>query len=81
MKIIYSQYAGSYVEKTVFRTWKERLFSFPWKPWKSIKLSKEFKPEIYFLDSHGIPRQYMIVAHISFKEEIDHIQGLIHAIW
>lgn len=51
-----------YNDKVVNRTWKERLFSLPWKPWAKTKVIKE--PCIY-------ETPYGIVAHTCFQKELE----------
>lgn len=36
--IIESPFLTTPVEETVNRSWKERLFSWPWKPWEATKV-------------------------------------------
>lgn len=33
----YKILTSEYLADTVLRTWKERLFSWPWRPWKKTK--------------------------------------------
>jgi hypothetical protein len=51
-----------YKDKIVNRTWKERLFTLPWKPWAKTKVIKE--PAIY-------ETPYGIVAHTCFQRELE----------
>ena len=37
-EIIESKYCADYVPERVRRTWGERLFSIPWKPWRTHKV-------------------------------------------
>jgi len=50
--------------KIVSRTWKERLFSLPWKPLQRIKVIH--KPYCAIINNN-------LYAHPSLKEEIEHI--------
>jgi hypothetical protein len=54
-----------YKDKIVNRTWKERLFTLPWKPWTKTKIIKE--PAIY-------ETPYGIVAHTCFQRELENIK-------
>jgi hypothetical protein len=51
-----------YKDKIINRTWKERLFTLPWKPWTKTKVIKE--PAIY-------ETPYGIVAHTCFQRELE----------
>jgi hypothetical protein len=45
--------------KTVERTWKERLLSWPWRPWKSTKAITIEEPDMdYYVIAQGV-----IVCH------------------
>jgi len=41
LEVFTSPYVPCVMDKEVRRTWKERLFSLPWKPWKSIKVIRK----------------------------------------
>lgn len=45
MKIIQDKMVSDY--ESVKRTWRERLFSWPWKPWK--KFNSVYNPKVYSL--------------------------------
>lgn len=53
----------------VQRTWKERLFSLPWTPWKSTKTDYEQKPALYEHDG-------VIYAHPSLAAQVNSILSL-----
>jgi len=44
IKIVPSPELGDLEDKDVTRTWKERLFSWPWEPWKVMKTVQVFVP-------------------------------------
>ena len=50
------------IHKTVKRTWKERLFTFPWNPWLATKIC--FEPTIYKIGND-------FVAHTSYKNKME----------
>jgi DNA-directed RNA polymerase subunit RPC12/RpoP len=60
MNIQYSPHTYTY--KTVNRSWKERLLTWPWRPWIKTKTIKE--PGIYQMGN-------TIIAHTSYQGEID----------
>lgn len=57
------------VSETVDRTWKERLFTFPWCPWKTTKKVYMQKPAAY---------QYggVIYAHPSLAAQVNSMLSL-----
>lgn len=61
-QIRYSNNAVEYIDEV--RTWKERLFSFPWRPLQKTK--KVAKPTIYKIGS-------FFLVHPVFKREISEI--------
>ena len=75
--VYYTPYATK--EETVTRTWKERLFTLPWRPWQKDKLQTQ--PAIYKanLPPPGLPgppiythRQTItFIAHPTFKDAIE----------
>ena len=65
MKVIYSVHAGAWVVTQAQRTWLERLFTFPWKPWKSTKPVRYFKPRSYIIGK-GTDKEVLVV-HPSLK--------------
>lgn len=57
------------VSKQVNRTWRERLFTFPWTPWKSTKVVYRQVPAIY-------KYQGIIYCHPDRAAEANHILSL-----
>lgn len=64
--VIYSVYCGTYEDKIVPRTWRERLLSRPWRPWEKTKTVNEFVPNVLMVGSPPI-----IVAHPSLKDAVE----------
>ena len=60
MAVCYSTHAMT--EKEVKRTWRERLFSWPWRPGQKTKVVRE--PGIFRVGN-------MIVVHPALKESIE----------
>jgi hypothetical protein len=62
------------VRETERRTWKECLFSCPWKPW--IKTKTVLKPDMYFIDVQrpmiwgGMRSERNVVAHPAKVKEL-----------
>jgi hypothetical protein len=56
LKLIESPLMVKRVEKIVPRTWKERLFERPWRPWQKIRIQIEIVPmkEVYMIDGKRI---------------------------
>lgn len=57
------------VPVVVQRTWKERLITFPWTPWKSIKIEHKQKPAMYEYDG-------VIYCHPSLAHKVNSILSL-----
>lgn len=57
------------VPVTAQRTWKERLFTLPWTPWKSTKTEHEQRPAMYEYDG-------VIYTHPSLAAEVNAILSL-----
>jgi hypothetical protein len=55
IQIIESVHLTVTVEKTVKRTWRERMFTWPWKPWEDTKTIQvqEPDPKFYVMTQHG----------------------------
>lgn len=76
-QIYYTPFATK--EETVTRTWKERLFTRPWRPLQRTKL--QFQPAIYMvnlppLGLPGLPissrrQPPTFIAHPAFKDAIE----------
>lgn len=49
MKIITSPFVGEKCTKQVKRTWKERLFTLPWRPFQKLKTITYYKPDGTFI--------------------------------
>lgn len=49
--VITSRHLTETVQRTVRRTWKERLLTLPWRPWQAVKVVVETVPseEIYLV--------------------------------
>jgi len=47
LELFESVHAAEYYVEWVDRTWKERLFSFPWKPFKKTKPVTKAKPLMF----------------------------------
>ena len=62
-----------HVERTVTRTWKERLCGWPWKPWIEIRIEVETEPieELMIMIEHR-----MVIAHPSVIERARRKLGL-----
>ena len=80
-RVVFSPYAGSYEGTLIKRTWKDRLFELPWRPWESTRIGMEFVPGIYSIDIpsipstfslHGarMPKHKFVLAHTSFENDI-----------
>ena len=69
MKVIYSDAAGAWKEKSIQRNWLERLFTLPWKPWKSTKPIRYFEP-ISYITGKGTDKEVLIV-HPSLKHQVE----------
>jgi len=57
------------------RSWKERLLSRPWKPWKKYDffLAKKMEPAAYFMEATtvwGFKQPPVLVYHPALKEQI-----------
>ena len=50
VKVLVSPYLPDYFD--VRRTWKERLFTLPWRPWREFK--SVYSPQILALDENTI---------------------------
>lgn len=61
-KIYYSSYCGNL--KNIKRTWKERLFTFPWCP--GVKTKTYIEPTICKVGNN-------FIAHISYKTKIENM--------
>jgi hypothetical protein len=61
-QIYYSNICGNI--KTIKRNWKDRLFTFPWRPWLKTKIYIE--PTIYKVGNN-------FVAHTSYKGKIENM--------
>jgi len=46
-KIIESPYVPTHKHTLVYRTWKERLFTLPWEPFKKSKVLTELSLQFY----------------------------------
>ena len=42
------------VPKSRLRTWRERLFTWPWCPWKSVQMWQVPDPDVYMMDMPNI---------------------------
>jgi hypothetical protein len=51
-KLIESRFIGEQKLQTSERTWKERLFSWPWRPWKKLKHFMVVIPSGDFIIDH-----------------------------
>jgi hypothetical protein len=83
-EIIFSDFCFGLEDRIVERSWRERLFSRPWRPWRKWKTIEVSVPAIYkvhrpsmgwfYWNRFGFPqpqdREY-IMAHTSFKEAIN----------
>ena len=69
MKVIYSVHAGTWVTTLAQRTWRERLFTLPWKPWKSTKPVRYFEP-ISYITGKGTDKEVLVI-HPSLKHHIE----------
>ena len=77
IQLYYTPYATK--EKTIARTWKERLFSLPWRPWQRDNL--QYQPAIYLVNIPSLPsltlphlpqrNATLFIAHPSFKHAIE----------
>ena len=77
--VYYTPYATK--EETVTRTWKERLFTRPWRPWQRDKLQTQ--PAIYRvnLPPPGLtglplsprPQTITFIVHPAFKDAIERV--------
>ena len=69
VQVIYSTEAL----KTIYtkRTWKDRLFGWPWQPWKTSKEVK--KPTMYLstTDTSLLLNRKVIIAHPTFQAAIE----------
>ena len=65
---------GKQLSREEKRTWKERLFTLPWHPWKSIKTVyyPEAIPAIYRIGNQIVGHPAIIAE---LKAEIDHIRA------
>ena len=68
--IKYSQYCVDLdkpIHTEIPRTWKERLFSWPWRPWQATRIVTTYEPTMYRI---GWPSPH-ILAHPAFKTELE----------
>ena len=77
MDVMFSPHHGVYNKRIVTRTWKERLFEYPWQPFKKTRIALEFEPTIHIVDLPKmnysglyIPAKQMILAHSSYEKDI-----------
>jgi hypothetical protein len=50
MEVIVSQYASRRVETTTRRNWRERLISWPWRPWLAFVKSVRYEPTAFTMN-------------------------------
>ena len=73
--IIYSEQACDPEYELVKRTWKERLFTRPWKPRQRYKhIMVKLNPQMYRVNFPGQGKK--IIAHPSLKAQIEKIGQL-----
>ena len=76
--IIYSQHTGESSPVEVPRSWGDRFFSLPWRPWIRTKVEMRFVPGVYIIDvlsgniyGPGLHTKKLVWAHPSFKDNIE----------
>lgn len=72
LQVIYDPLACKDVQVKVKRTWRERLFTRPWQPWKSYRRETKKEPAIFVLRQFSFLGTYqrVVVAHPSFQSQI-----------
>jgi len=66
LRLIESPLMVKRVEKTVPRTWKQRFFERPWRPWQKIRIQIEMVPmeKVYMINGE------MIIGHPATIQKI-----------
>ena len=60
----------------IHRSWKERLFSIPWKPWIKIKVVKRNIPKQEFYFMNNLMGEKVIVCHPFMVERLKRLAKL-----
>ena len=70
-RIIYSLYACDPEYELVNRTWRERLFTRPWRPFqKKKKVLKNLNPQAFLVND-------MLIAHPIFERQLEEYSGIL----
>lgn len=62
MRVVVSHALGDY--RWLPRTWRERLFTRPWRPWASHRLSEDMGCHVQLIGGviHASPRAYRLLS-------------------
>lgn len=72
MRLIESLYLTESVERTERRSWRERLLSWPWRPWhatKTVWVQVPSRKAVRLSDR-------LLVVHPEFKKEIERLSAM-----